>query len=115
MKYYNMKEMIIMTEKERLELENELLTICSKAQAINKYIDELEENIILTNQLYKLQQEIKELNQKYLNAVTDYETTMSELRELKKEKQKLKEIIKNLKYIDNDFWQNDLTESDFDE
>ena len=33
-----------MNEKERLQLENELLMTCSKAQAINKYIDELEEN-----------------------------------------------------------------------
>ena len=56
-----LKELIIMTEKERLELENELLMTCSKAQAINKYIDELEENIILTNQLYKSQQENQQL------------------------------------------------------
>ena len=33
-----------MNKEERLELENELLMSCSKAQAINKYIDELEEN-----------------------------------------------------------------------
>lgn len=32
-----------------------------------------------------VQQENKELNQKYLYAVEDYETTMSELQELKKE------------------------------
>lgn len=50
-----------MNKEERLELENELLMTCSKAQAINKYIDELEENIILTNQLYKSQQENKQL------------------------------------------------------
>ena len=42
-----------MNKEERLELENELLMACSKAQAINKYIDELEENMILTNQRYK--------------------------------------------------------------
>ena len=52
-----------MNEKERLELENELLMTCSKAQAINKYIDELEENMILTNQWYKLQQENKQLKE----------------------------------------------------
>ena len=33
-----------MNKEERLQLENELLMTCSKAQAINKYIDELEEN-----------------------------------------------------------------------
>lgn len=37
-----------MSEKERLQLENELLMTCSKAQAINKYIDELEESSKLT-------------------------------------------------------------------
>ena len=31
-----------------------------------------------------IEQENKALNQKYLNAVADYETTMSELQELKK-------------------------------
>ena len=49
-----------MNKEERLELENELLMTCSKAQAINKYIDELEENMILTNQWYKSQQEKQE-------------------------------------------------------
>ena len=33
-----------MSEEERLQLENELLMTCSKSQAINKYIDEVEEN-----------------------------------------------------------------------
>ena len=50
-----------MNKEERLELENELLMTCSKAQAINKYIDELEENMILTKQWYKSQQENKQL------------------------------------------------------
>ena len=52
-----------MNKEERLELENELLMTCSKAQAINKYIDELEENMVLTNQWYKLQQENKQLKE----------------------------------------------------
>ena len=52
-----------MNKEERLELENELLMSCSKAQAINKYIDELEENMILTNQWYKSQQENQYLKQ----------------------------------------------------
>lgn len=33
-----------MSKEERLQLENELLMTCSKAQAINRYIDEVEEN-----------------------------------------------------------------------
>lgn len=54
-----------MNKEERLELEQELLLTCSKAQAINKYIDELEENAILTNQWYKSQQENKQLKELY--------------------------------------------------
>lgn len=53
-----------MNKEEKLELENELLMTCSKAQAINKYIDELEENTILTNQWYKSQQENKQLKKR---------------------------------------------------
>lgn len=52
-----------MNKEERLELENDLLMTCSKAQAINKYIDELKENMILTNQWYKSQQENKQLKE----------------------------------------------------
>lgn len=33
---------MIVNDKERLQLEEELLMTCSKAQVINKYIDELE-------------------------------------------------------------------------
>lgn len=33
-----------MSKEEKLQLENALLLTCSKAQAINKYIDELEES-----------------------------------------------------------------------
>ena len=42
-----------MNEKERLQLEEELLMTCSKAQAINKYIDELEENQQLKERIDK--------------------------------------------------------------
>jgi len=48
-----------MNEKERLQLENELLMTCSKAQAINKYIDELEESSKLSELWCKSQQENK--------------------------------------------------------
>lgn len=40
-----------------------------------------------------IEQENKELNQKYLNAVADYETTMSELQELKKQLENANEQI----------------------
>ena len=50
-----------MSEKERLQLENELLMTCSKAQAINKYIDELEESSKLSELWCKSQQENKQL------------------------------------------------------
>ena len=46
-----------MSEKQRLQLENELLMTCSKAQAINKYIDELEESSKLSELWCKSQQE----------------------------------------------------------
>lgn len=66
-----------MSEKERLQLENELLMTCSKAQAINKYIDELEESSKLSELWCKSQQENQQLKQKYLNAVADYESEKS--------------------------------------
>ena len=50
-----------MSEKERLQLENELLMTCSKAQAINKYINELEESAKLSKLWCKSQQENKQL------------------------------------------------------
>ena len=52
-----------MSEDERLHLEQELLLTCSKAQAINKYIDELEENCILSELCCKSQQENKQLKE----------------------------------------------------
>ena len=50
-----------MSEKERLQIENELLMTCSKEQAINKYIDELEENSKLSELWCKSQQENSQL------------------------------------------------------
>ena len=43
----------------------------------------------LFGEMVNWRKEIKELNQKYLNAVADYETTMSELQELKKQLEKV--------------------------
>ena len=54
-----------MSEKERLQLENECLMKYSKAQMIQKYIDELEENSKLSELWCKSQQE----NQKYKEVI----------------------------------------------
>lgn len=46
---------------DKLQQENELLMTCSKAQMINKYIDELDENCKLSELWCKSQQENKQL------------------------------------------------------
>ena len=46
-----------MSEEDRLELAKEL-SVYSKEELIEKYIDELEENLILTEQWYKSSQRI---------------------------------------------------------
>lgn len=58
-------EVCRVNKEERLQLENELLMTCSKAQAINKYIDELEESSKLSELWCKSQQE----NQKYKEVI----------------------------------------------
>ena len=55
---------MIVNDKERLQLEEELLMTCSKAQAINKYIDELEESSKLSELWCKSQQENARLKDK---------------------------------------------------
>lgn len=54
-----------MNKEERLQLENEYLMKYSKAQMIEKYIDELEENSKLSELWCKSQQE----NQKYKKVI----------------------------------------------
>ena len=51
-----------MSEEEKLQLENECLLKYSKAQMIQKYIDELEESIVLSDLWCKSQEENKRLN-----------------------------------------------------
>ena len=55
--------------EDRLELEQELLLTSTKAQMINKYIDELEENEILTKQWLKTTQELE----RYKNIIDEME------------------------------------------
>lgn len=52
-----------MSEEEKLQLENECLLKYSKAQMIQKYIDELEENIVLSDLWCKSQEKIKEVRE----------------------------------------------------
>lgn len=52
-----------MSEKEKLQLENECLLKYSKAQMIQKYIDELEENCTLSDLWCKSQEKIKEVRE----------------------------------------------------
>ena len=61
--------------EDRLELEQELLLTSTKAQMINKYIDELEENEILTKQWLKTTQELD----KYKNIVNEIEKCLNEV------------------------------------
>ena len=66
-----------MNDKERLQLEEELLMTCSKAQAINKYIDELEESSKLSELWCKSQQEnarLKDKVEKIIEYINHYET-----------------------------------------
>ena len=51
-----------MSEEEKLQLENKCLLKYSKAQMIQKYIDELEENCTLSDLWCKSQEENKRLN-----------------------------------------------------
>ena len=63
----------------------------------------------LFNEMINWKEESKELNQKYLNAVADYETTMGELQELKKENKILRENAEhNDKVVDKVNWENML-------
>ena len=51
----------------------------------------------LFNEMVNWKEESQELKQKYLNAVSDYETTMSELQELKKQLEEKENIACNWK------------------
>ena len=64
----------------------------------------------------KYAEESKELNQKYLNAVADYETTMSELQKLKKENKILRKNAENNdKVVDKVNWENQLLKKQLEE
>lgn len=66
-----------MSEEEKLQLENECLLKYSKAQMIQKYIDELEENCTLSDLWCKSQEENKQLK----SQLQQKENIMKEVRE----------------------------------
>ena len=71
-----------------LKIENDKTTIFTNKELkmIDDYINELEAyKYNLDRDYLRLEKENQKLNQKYLNAVADYETTMSENQKLKKQ------------------------------
>ena len=66
-------------EKERLQLENELLMTCSKAQAINKYIDALEENSKLSELWCDNRAKIRKLENQQKEFIEYMNKTIEEL------------------------------------
>ena len=101
-----------MSEKERLQLENECLMKYSKAQMIQKYIDELEESSKLSELWCKSQQENQELKlelELYENGVyysSELDKKDKEIEELKKQQEEFiewlekesKELIRDAGY-----------------
>lgn len=86
-----------MNEKERLQLEEELLITCSKAQAINKYIDELEESSKLSELWCKSQQEnarLKDKNKKVLELLQILHYNFPDYDDMHKKIEDIEEILK---------------------
>ena len=76
------------------------MNIKESIQQINELIEAWELNESCLNQtdidaIKCLLKQNKELKQKYLNAVADYETTMAEKEQLKNEIVELKEMLNN--------------------
>lgn len=70
-----------MNKEDRLQLENELLMTCSKAQAINKYIDELEESSKLSELWCESQQENNQLKEQRQELRSWLEEALNELKQ----------------------------------
>lgn len=96
-----------MSEKERLQLENECLMKYSKAQMIQKYIDELEESSKLSELWCKSQEENRKLQQEnqelklelsgYRQAILEDKDMLGLKEESEELKKKLEEINKMIK------------------
>lgn len=90
-----------MSEEERLQLENELLMTCSKAQAINKYIYEFEECSRLSELWCKSQQEKQQLKER-INKAIEYMTHYIKVEECNQPvKIEFAEVIKILDKVKN--------------
>jgi hypothetical protein len=94
----------MMSEEERLRLENELLMTCSKAQAINKYIDELEESSKLSELWCKSQQENQQLKER-INMTININRKNKELLSVLEE---IREYINKNKYFYSGLQNEDL-------
>lgn len=85
-------------------------------QGSDHYLIPKYEFIELFSEMENWKEESKGLNQKYLNAVADYETTMSELQELKKENKILRENAEhNDKVVDKVNWENQSLKKQLEE
>lgn len=99
-----------MSEKERLQLENECLMKYSKAQMIQKYIDELEESSKLSELWCKSQQENQELKlelELYENGVyysSELDKKDKEIEELKKQQEEFLELLEGMHFETEDKW-----------
>ena len=88
-----------MSEEEKLQLENECLLKYSKAQMIQKYINELEENCTLSDLWCKSQEENKRLNN-IINETIEY-LLNNKLYCFKYDEEELFEITTDKKAKDN--------------
>ena len=93
-----------MSEEERIQLENELLMTCSKSQAINKYIDELEESSKLSELWCKSQEDKKKLQQRIDKAIEyiGYERIISNMNNPSVFGEYERELLKRLEGNSND-------------
>jgi len=98
------------SEEERIEFQKEL-SVYSKEELLDKYIDELEENCSLSNLWCKSQEEnerlnelVKGLREKYENLLTDYRISIEKRVKLEQKIDKAIEYIENnvLTYINED-------------
>ena len=85
-------------------------------QGSNHYLIPKDEFIELFNEMENWKEESKELNQKYLNAVADYETTMAEKNELKRQVEDISEELELVRCdlhnrtSERDSYENELNE-----
>lgn len=97
-----------MSKEEKLQLEQECLLKYSKAQMINKFIDELEESSKLSELWCKSQQENQQLKER-INTLKD--TQLKQLSIIQQRDEVIEEAINWIKEYKN-YWQGDEVELD---